>query len=189
MTPHRVLVAVASRHGATHEIAAALARDLTGNPAATGLDLQASVVPVEHQPDPHRYDAVVLGSAVYNGHWLPGARQFATASAAALRTRPLWLFSSGPIGRPPFPESEPYDIATLTALLHPRASRVLPGRLDPTLLGFAERAVVTAMRAPAGDARDWTQVRAWADEIAADLAGQPVAGPAPVPTGTPPVAG
>lgn len=164
-----MLVAVASRHGATREIAAALARDLTGNPAATGLDLHASLVPVERRPDPHRYDAVVLGSAVYGGCWLPAAREFATASAAELRSRPLWLFSSGPIGPPPFPEAEPYDVATMTALLRPRGTRVLPGRLEPALLTFAERAVVTAMRAPLGDSRDWAQVRAWAEEIAGSL--------------------
>lgn len=172
MTPCRVLVAVASRHGATREIAAALARDLTGNRAATGLDLEAVVVPVEHRPDPHRYAAVVLGSAVYGGSWLPVARNFATGAAAALRTRPLWLFSSGPIGQPPFPEAEPYDIATFTAMLHPRGSRVLPGRLEPALLTFGERAVVTAMRAPAGDARDWAEVAAWADEIAGSLSAE-----------------
>ncbi|RBY80799.1 flavodoxin domain-containing protein [Blastococcus sp. TF02A-26] len=185
MTVTRVLVAVASRHGATREIAAALARDLTGNPAAPGLDVQASVVPVDRRPDPRHYDAVVLGSAVYGGAWLSAAREFATASAAVLRARPLWLFSSGPIGQPPFPDGEPYDIATLTALLSPRGTRVLPGRLEPALLTFAERAVVTAMRAPVGDARDWTQVRAWADEIAAALVAAPAtpAAVAPVPSG------
>jgi menaquinone-dependent protoporphyrinogen oxidase len=113
---------------------------------------------------------VVLGSAVYGGNWLPSARTFATAHAAVLRGRPLWLFSSGPIGPPPHPEAEPYDIPTMTGLLAPRGHRVLPGRLEPQLLTFGERAVVTAMRAPVGDARDWDLVRAWAGELAAALA-------------------
>ena len=43
------------------------ALNLTGNPAAPGLDVQASVVPVDRRPDPRHYDAVVLGSAVYGG--------------------------------------------------------------------------------------------------------------------------
>lgn len=178
MTPVRALVAVASRHGATREIAAALARDLTGS--APEARLVATVVPVENRPDPARFDAVVLGSAVYGGAWLPAAREFATVHAAALRARPLWLFSSGPIGPPPFPAAEPYDAATLRDLLGPRGHRVLPGRLEPALLSFAERAVVTAMRAPAGDARDWAQVRSWAAEIAAALAAER---PAPRPAG------
>ena len=33
--------------------------------------------------------------------------------------------------------------------------------------------MVTAMRAPVGDFRDWAAVRAWAEEIADDLAGLP----------------
>ncbi|MGY1739581.1 MULTISPECIES: flavodoxin domain-containing protein [unclassified Blastococcus] len=170
MSPVRVLVAVASRHGATREIAAALARDLTGNPAAPGLDLVAAALPVENRPDPGSWDAVVLGSAVYGGAWLPAARAFATAHAAALRSRPLWLLSSGPIGAPPYPDAEPYDVPTLRDLLAPRGCWVLPGRLEPRLLTTAERAVVTAMRAPAGDARDWSLVRACADAVAAGLA-------------------
>ncbi|WP_409332750.1 flavodoxin domain-containing protein [Trujillonella humicola] len=188
MTAVRVLVAVASRHGATREIAAALARDL----AATGR-IAATAVPVENRPDPSRFDAVVLGSAVYGGSWLPAAREFATAHAGVLRSRPLWLFSSGPIGPAPFPDAEPYDAATLRDLLGPRGHRVLPGRLEPGLLSFAERAVATAMRAPAGDSRDWALVRSWAAEIAAEIAERipaeatevPAAGrPSPASSGT-----
>jgi menaquinone-dependent protoporphyrinogen oxidase len=48
-----------------------------------------------------------------------------------------------------------------------------PGRLDKALLTFAEKAVVTAMRAPLGDFRDWDAVQRWADDIAADLVDSP----------------
>jgi menaquinone-dependent protoporphyrinogen oxidase len=48
---------------------------------------------------------------------------------------------------------------------------VFPGRLEPTLLSAPERAVVTAMRAPVGDFRDWDAVRRWATEIATTLTG------------------
>ncbi|MGY1744190.1 flavodoxin domain-containing protein [Blastococcus sp. SYSU D00695] len=173
MSRLRVLVTVASRHGSTREIGAALARDLVAAGAAAGREVRATAVPVENHPDPTGHDAVVLGSAVYAGGWLPAAREFATASAAVLRSTPLWLLSSGPIGAPPFPDSEPYDAATLRDLLSPRGHWVLPGRLDPARLSFAERAVVTAMRAPVGDARDWALVRACADELVGALAGVP----------------
>ena len=174
--PPRLLVVVASKHGSTDEIAAALARDAADSPAGRESGLSAVSVPAQHRPDPASYDAVVLGSAVYAGRWLEPAREYATLHADALRTRPVWLFSSGPIGDPPFPPDEPYDAATMTALTGAREHRVLPGRLDKTLLNFGERAMATAMRAPVGDFRDWAAVAAWAAEIAAAVAPRVPAG-------------
>lgn len=166
----RVLVVVASRHGATAEIGAALARDIGGCDAGRSAGLAAVAVPVEHRPDPGAFDAVVLGSAVYAGRWLEPAREYAATHAGLLRARPTWLFSSGPIGEEPFPVDEPHDVAPLTGVTGARGHALFPGRLDKERLGFAERAVVTAMRAPVGDFRDWAAVRAWAEAIADQLA-------------------
>jgi menaquinone-dependent protoporphyrinogen oxidase len=60
--------------------------------------LEAASLPVEQRPDPAPYDAVILGCAVYAGRWLEPARQYTAAHVAALRDRPVWPFSSGPIG-------------------------------------------------------------------------------------------
>lgn len=171
----RVLVVVASRHGATAEIGAAIARDISGCAAGGPAALAAVAVPVENRPDPGAFDAVVLGSAVYAGRWLEPAREYAATHAGTLRARPTWLFSSGPIGEPPFPPDEPHDVAPLTAVTRARGHVMFPGRLDKDRLGFAERAVVTAMRAPVGDFRDWAAVRAWSEGIAQELS-------APAPT-------
>jgi menaquinone-dependent protoporphyrinogen oxidase len=103
------------------------------------------------------------------GRWLEPAREYAAAHAAALRARPVWLFSSGPIGEPPFPTDEPHDVGALIPLTGARGHRVFPGRLEKNRLSFGERAMVTAMRAPLGDFRDWDAVRAWGNEIAADV--------------------
>ena len=165
----RVLVVVASKHGATAEIGTALARALADSDAGRAAGLEAVSLPVEQRPDPAPYDAVVLGSAVYVGRWLEPARQYAAAHAAALRGRPVWLFSSGPIGDPPFPDDEPHDVGTISALTGARGHRVFPGRLEKNRLSFGERAMVTAMRAPVGDFRDWNAVRSWAEEIAVEL--------------------
>jgi menaquinone-dependent protoporphyrinogen IX oxidase len=167
----RVLVTAASRHGSTHEIADALARRLQEY-----TELTAGALHAENRPDPAAYDAVVLGSAVYHGSWLEPAKDLAHRHAAVLRARPLWLFSSGPIGEPPYPPDEPYDTATLTAQLAPRGHRVFPGRLEPARLSAPERAVVTAMRAPVGDFRDWDAVWSWAAEIATALTGAALPG-------------
>lgn len=164
-----MLVTWASKHGSTSEIAAAVALGLQDCDAGRAGGLVASAVPVEQQPDPTGFDAVVLGSAVYVGRWREEARHYAAEHATALRSRPVWLFSSGPIGEPPFPSDEPYDAEPLSQLVAARGHRVFPGRLDKQLLSFGERAMVTAMRAPVGDSRDWAAVASWAEEIAVAL--------------------
>jgi menaquinone-dependent protoporphyrinogen oxidase len=165
----RVLVVVATKHGATHGIAEAIAHELTDGPVGQELGLTALLQEAEHAPGPAGFDAVIVGSAVYVGRWREPARDWVGAHAAALRERPVWLFSSGPIGAPPFPPDEPYDVHPLTQLTGAREHRVFPGRLDKDLLSVGERAMVTAMRAPLGDFRDWDAVRAWAGEVAGQL--------------------
>jgi menaquinone-dependent protoporphyrinogen IX oxidase len=164
-----VLVTWASKHGSTTEIAAAVARGLQECDAGRASGLVVRTAPVTQSPDPTEFDAVVLGSAVYVGRWREDARHYAAEHAAVLRTRPVWLFSSGPIGAPPFPADEPYDAEPVSQLVAARGHRVFPGRLDKKLLTFGERAMVTAMRAPVGDSRDWDAVASWAEEIATAL--------------------
>src|SRR3954454_22109192 len=102
----RVLVVVASKHGATAEIADALARGLADCPAGRAARAYAATVHAAQLPNPAQFDPVLLGSAVYAGRWLDPARQSAAAYADARRARPVWLFSRGPIGEPPFPPDE-----------------------------------------------------------------------------------
>ena len=167
----RVLVVVASKHGATQEIARALADEMPRSDGGGASGLTATLHEAARAPGPSGFDAVVVGSAVYAGRWREEARDYVTAHAAELRDKPVWLFSSGPIGEPPFPPDEPHDVHPLRQLIGARDHRVFPGRLDKELLSFGERAMVTAMRAPLGDFRDWAAVRAWAGELAAELSG------------------
>lgn len=165
----RVLVVVATKHGATRGIAEAIARELSGGDDDRDTGLTAIVQAAEHAPAPTAFDAVVAGSAVYAGRWRESARDWVSLHAAALRARPVWLFSSGPIGYPPFPPDVPHDVDALSRLVDARGHAVFPGRLDPDLLTFEEHAMATAMRAPFGDFRDWDGVRTWAADIAAQL--------------------
>lgn len=84
-----VLVAAASEHGATAEIAVWLGAALAQN----GVDVD--VRKLEEVSDVEHYEAVVLGSAVYFGQWLKTACRFIDTHAADLARRPTWLFSSG----------------------------------------------------------------------------------------------
>jgi menaquinone-dependent protoporphyrinogen oxidase len=95
----KVLVTAASKHGATAEIVATIGEVLGGE---QGLD--ATVVPPEEVSAVDGYDAVVLGSAVYAGHWMAAAKELVDRAGSALAGKPVWLFSSGPGGVLPGPE-------------------------------------------------------------------------------------
>ena len=161
----RIRVTAASRHGATFEIAEAIAAGL----GRRAIDAEAR--PAEGIEAIDGYDAMVIGSGVYMGRWLESARDLVQANAAALTGRPVWLFSSGPLGPPDVlkPEGDPVDVADLMDVSQAVEHRVFAGRLDRKLLSFGEKAVVVAVRAPEGDFRDWEAIDGFADEIAERL--------------------
>ena len=136
------------------------------------LGQEAECAPVGAGPDAERYDAVVLGSAVYVGSWMKEAASFARGNAGSLAQRPVWLFSSGPLGTDvDDADEQPREMEEIRNRIGPRDHRVFFGALDPEKLGFGERMVVKAVRAPTGDFRDWDDIRAWTEGIAAELGG------------------
>lgn len=160
----RVLVAAASKHGSTSQIADHIARNLRNR----GLEVDSADAANVHSVD--GYDAMVLGSAVYAGHWMREARDVADLLAEADSPPRLWLFSSGPVGDPPKPDEDPVDVAAIAARTNPVEHRVFAGRIDRSLLGFGERAIAVALRAPEGDFRDWHAIAEWAETIARTIA-------------------
>ena len=88
----------------------------------------------------------------------------------------MWLFSSGPVGDPPKPEEDPVDVAELLTVTGAREHRVFAGKLVRRQLSFPDRAIVSALRVPEGDFRDWTEITRWAAGIADALHGGPAAG-------------
>ncbi|MFK5636108.1 MULTISPECIES: flavodoxin domain-containing protein [unclassified Ornithinimicrobium] len=172
-----VLIAYATRHGATAGIADHIASTLIGH----GLSAEAR--PVEDVESLDNYDAVVLGGAAYMFHWLKPAVRFAKQHRAELSARPVWLFSSGPLGtdrvdaegNDVLAATRPKEFDDLTAMMNPRGEQVFFGAYDPEAppIGIGERMTrhMSAARdaLPAGDFRDWDAITAWADQIAADL--------------------
>jgi len=178
-----VLVAYASRHGATQGIGERIAERLR----AAGLEVEARRV--SDVRDVSGYDAYVIGSAAYMFHWLKDATGFVRRHRFVLTTRPVWLFSSGPLGTDTVDEegrdvlvtTEPKEFVELRAMLHPRGDRVFFGAWDPSArpASLAERIVLRMPAArkamPAGDFRDWPAIDAWADSITAELGATAVA--------------
>jgi menaquinone-dependent protoporphyrinogen oxidase len=160
----RVVVASASKHGSTEGISEAIAERLHQ------LGHDAVAVRVSDVSELNGAEAVVLGSAVYAGSWMKEATEFAETNADALSRMPVWLFSSGPLGTEVHDDEEqPRQLAGLTETLKPRGHRVFFGALDSSKLGFGERMMVKAVKAPEGDFRDWSAIGGWANEIAAEL--------------------
>jgi menaquinone-dependent protoporphyrinogen oxidase len=159
----KVLVAVATKYGATAEIAEAVAEVLRER------GLEPTVMPAEQVDRVDGYDAVVLGSAVYAGHWLKPARELVGRCGGDLAARPVWLFSSGPVGDPPKPDEDPVDVTELVARSGARDHQVFAGKLVRKHLSFPEKAIVSALRVPEGDFRDWAQIAGWASGVAGAL--------------------
>jgi menaquinone-dependent protoporphyrinogen oxidase len=161
----RVLVAFGSKRGSTAELAEWIGADLR----STGVD--ADVRDADDVTDLSGYDAVVLGGALYMARWARPARRFARRHAAALRDRPVWLFSSGPLDD----SADTKDIAPVKRVAaiadqtEARGHVTFGGALSPEARGFPASAMAKKV---AGDYRNRERVRDWANGVATTL-GQP----------------
>ena len=159
-----ILVAVSSKHGATREIATAIAHRLSdAGHLVTTVDAAGQAVDLD------QFDAFVIGSAVYMGHWTKDAQHFIDAHHTQLAAKPVWLFSSGPLGEPSEPDKSDPHVEELIALLGPRGHTVFSGALDKADLNLVERATIRAVHAKYGDYRHWDEIGAWADQISEAL--------------------
>ncbi|MBE0477483.1 MAG: flavodoxin domain-containing protein [Coriobacteriia bacterium] len=161
-----VLVAYASRHGATRGVAETVADELR----AQGVDVD--VTPVERAPAVEGYDGAVIGSAVYNARWMPEAVRFIERNREALRRMPHAYFQVclSILGDSPRKEriieawmEPPAEIA------EPISAVTFPGAIDRAKLEAGERLLVWLSRVPDGDYRDWPAIRAWAASLAPEF--------------------
>lgn len=167
----KILLAVATRHGATHGIADAISRELAG------LGLDAPVRNLETVLDPGGYDAAILGTAIYMGHPMPVVQRFVEAHEGTLAAMPVWLFASGALGTDqPVPPRPSAELDRMSERIGAREARTFGGRLEAAELSVGERIVTKAVHAPEGDFRDWEAIGAWAREIATSLLALDAAG-------------
>ena len=177
----KVLVAYASKHGATKGIA-----DFIGERLRQG-GIQVDVFDVDQVKSAGDYDAFVIGSALYMFHWQKEATKFVSRNKSILSTRPVWLFSSGPVGTQPkdakgrdLLENEvsgPKELDELRAQVNPRDHRIFFGALEGARLkgtvGFWYKVAMKSKSAreamPEGDFRDWKLIEAWTEGIAVAL--------------------
>jgi len=167
----QVLIAYATKYGATAEIAEKIAQALRDG----GLLVEVSSV--ERIKDLSPYKAVVLGSAIYIGKWRKEAVRFLQANERALTERPVWLFSSGPAGEGDPVEllrgwRLPEDLQPVADRIGPRDIAVFHGDVNESKLNFIEKRMIKMVESPVGDFRDWEAIAAWASAIAGELKGE-----------------
>jgi len=170
-----VLVGYSSKYGATEGIAERIAAGLR----KAGLEVDAR--PVGSVRDPAAYDAFVIGASAYMGSWRKDATRFVRRHRDLLAARPVWLFSSGPLGtgskdadgRDRLVTAQPKQFRELAEIIGPRAVQVFFGAMDPSTLRGRDRLVSRIPSVedimPAGDFRDWPAIDAWTESIANDL--------------------
>lgn len=165
---NRVLIAYASKHGATAEIA-----DRIGQ-VIKQAGLQADVLPVDKVKNLTQYTAAILGSATYIAMWRNEFVRFLMNNEKLLAGLPVWLFSSGPMG-----EGDPVELSKgwrfpetnrpVIESIKPRDITIFQGSINPGKMGFFEKWVIKNVKAPTGDFRDWNAITKWAEDIAAAL--------------------
>jgi menaquinone-dependent protoporphyrinogen oxidase len=160
-TSDSVLVAFATKHGSTLQVARDVAATLRKHGLAVDVRPAADVMALTG------YDAVVLGGALYTGRLHKDARRFLRRHRAALEALPLAVFALGPR------TLEEEDVASSRSQLdhalatvpelEPVSVAIFGGVLDPAKLSFPFN------RMEAVDARDPEAIRAWAAELAEEL--------------------
>ena len=172
-----VLVAYATAYDSTQEVAEAIAATLRES------GLAVDVQPMRKVRSLAGYAVVVLGAPFYLGAWHKDAQEFLARhrealgeqSPAAIRVA---VFVLGPLGADE-QEWQAARAALDTELakypwLAPVATQVFGGKFDPRKLRFPDTMIVALPASPlhglpSSDMRDWTAIRAWAADLAAEL--------------------
>ncbi len=160
----KVLVAYASTHGSTQEVAEVVAAMFREHGLA--VDLQ----PARHVRSLDGYHAVVLGAPMYMFRWHKDAHHFLTRFQRDLTSGlPIAIFAGGPIED----SNEQWqdrrsDLDRELAKypwLAPVSVQLIGGKFDPAKLRFPYNLIPAMRNMPACDLRDWAAIRAWASAL------------------------
>lgn len=166
--PDKILVAYASRTGATAGVAEAIGRTLAESGAQVDVRL------VKEVGDLTPYRAVVAGSAVRGCKWLPEAMQFVQTHRSALARKPFAAFLvciTLAMRDNKYRDGVSSWLDPVRTLVRPVSEGLFAGTLElsklpliPDRLGM--QAAVAFGVFPQGDHRDWDAIRAWAKGLA-----------------------
>ncbi len=164
---NKILVAYASRLGSTFGVAQAIGKTLTESGA------QVDVLPMQDVRDLAPYHAVIAGSAIRGGAWLPEAMQFVQTHRAELAEKPFAAFlvcMTLGMSNGKYREHVATWLEPVRALVKPASEGLFAGALDISKIpSFSDRLKFRLSVAlgvwKEGDHRDWNAIRAWADGV------------------------
>lgn len=161
----KILITYATKAGSTVEIAAAIGETLSKR------GFQVDVKPVSENPSLAGYQAVLMGSAIRMGSWLPEAVDFVRKNQSTLNQMPASIFTVHMLNS----GNDETSLAARQAYTAP-VRELLPlvdevffkGKLDYQTLSFFDRLIAKAVETPdnpPGDFRDWDSIRGWTENV------------------------
>ena len=164
----KILVAYASKYGATKEIAERIGKTLTESGLVT------EVLPAEQVKELSTYKAVVMGSAAYIGNWRKEATGFIHKFDDDLEKMPTWVFSSGPLEDGDALQlmkgwKYPKSLESTIARIKPCDITVFHGAVDLKQMNLLEKFMMNRFKLSRSDFRRWDLIEAWSKKIAAEL--------------------
>jgi menaquinone-dependent protoporphyrinogen oxidase len=159
---NRILVTYATRAGSTAEIAAAIGKSLSER------GFTVDVKPVKDKPSLNGYQAVIMGSAIRMGNWLPEALDFVKANQSTLKALPVALYTVHMLNTGDDETSRSARLAYLNnvrSLLNSAEEVYFTGKMDFSRLSFLDRFIANMVKAVESDQRDWEKIKQWSNTI------------------------
>jgi len=174
----KILVAYASQFGSTAEVAQAIGQVLAQNGNTVETKWIENIIGL------NSYDAVIIGSAIQYDRWMPVATGFVRRHQNVLSKLPVaYFFTCLTLAQQS--EKAERQAKVYADKLHTLLPQVMPvsigrfaGAIDYRQLSFAFRLLFkglsTITGVQEGDYRDWEAIRAWANSMHFELAGERV---------------
>ena len=161
----KILVAYASKYGATQEIAEKVGEVLQKE------GILIDIMPLKKVKKLADYQAAVIGAAVYIGQWYKPTTKFLKKNESALAAMPVWIFSAGPSGKGDPVEllkgwKYPPLMQSVIDNIKPQDTAVFHGNLNVDKMKGLEKWIVKRVGGDVGDFRDWDMINAWAKKVA-----------------------
>lgn len=159
---NRILVAYATQAGSTVEVAQVIGERLAD------ADTVVDILPVSDVTDLAGYRAVIIGSPIHSGQWLPEATAFVGAHKVPLKNTSVACYALAIRLRDKTEETRESVAAILNPvrmMINPVSIGLFAGVMNYSKLSPILRLQVQTKGLPEGDFRDWDAIHKWADNL------------------------